>query len=79
MHESGLNKLPAKIDARPVTRLFPEMAKNPAEFFVNVKLHGMMVPDSSRAVNTPTTVLAGALLFTVKLLMLMVIYLSGWQ
>jgi hypothetical protein len=65
--------LPAKIDARAVTRLFPEITKNPAEFFVNVKLHGVTVPDASCAVNTPTTVPAGALLVMVKLLILMVI------
>jgi len=53
------------------------MAKNPADFFVNMKLHGMTVPDASYAVNMPTTVPEGALLFTVKLLMLIVIQLSG--
>jgi hypothetical protein len=62
-----------------VTRLFPEIARNPAEFFVNVKLHAMTAPEASRAVNTPTTVPAGALLFTVKLLILMVIQLSDRQ
>jgi hypothetical protein len=59
-----------------VTRLFPKIARNPAEFFVNVKVQGTTVPDASRAVNTPTTVPGGALLFTVKLLILMVIQLS---
>jgi hypothetical protein len=49
------------------------MAKNPEEFLVNVKLQGTTTPDASSAVNTPTTVPAGALLFTVKLLILMVI------
>src|SRR5712672_3323623 len=39
----------------------------------------MTVPEASRAVNTPTTVPAGALLFTVKLLILMVIQLSDRQ
>jgi hypothetical protein len=69
--------LPAKIDPlNAVTRLFPEIARNPAEFFVSVKLQGMTVPEASRAVNTPTTAPADALLFTVKLLILMVIQLS---
>jgi len=70
--------LPAKIDPlNAVIRLFPEMPKNPAEFFVNVKLLGTIVPEASCAVNTPTTVPAGAVLFTVKLLILIVIQLSG--
>jgi hypothetical protein len=55
------------------------MAKKPAEPFVNVKLHGMTAPEASRAVNTPTTAPASALLFTVKLLILMVIQLSDRQ
>ena len=65
--------MPAKIDARAVTRLLPEIAKNPAEFFVKMKLHGMAVPDVSCAVNTPTTAPAGALLFMIELLILTVI------
>jgi hypothetical protein len=71
--------LPVEIDALAVMRLLPEIAKNPAEFFVNMKLQGIAVPDSSRAVNTPTSVPAGALLCKFKLLILMVIYLSEWQ
>jgi hypothetical protein len=71
--------MPTGSDARPVTRLFPETAKNPAEFFVNVKLLGMTLPDASYAVNTPMTAPAGALLFIVRLLKLMVIELSGWK
>jgi hypothetical protein len=72
--------LPAKIDpANAVTRLLPEIAKNPAEFFVKVKLQGMTVPDASCAVNTPTMVPASALLFIVELLRLMVIQLSDRQ
>ena len=72
--------MPAEMDPlNAVTRLFPEIARNPAEFFVNVKLQGMTVPDASRAVNTPTTVPAGALLFTVKSLILIVIQLSDRQ
>jgi hypothetical protein len=59
--------------------LFPEIAKNPAEFFVNVKLQGTTAPEASRAVNTPTTVPADALLFTFKLLILMVMQHSDWQ
>jgi hypothetical protein len=59
--------------------LFPEIARNPAEFFVSVKLQGMTVPEASRAVNKPTTVPEGALLITVKLLILMVIQRSDWQ
>ena len=55
------------------------MEKNPAELFVNVKAHGMMEPDESRAVNTPITVPADTLLFTVKLLILMVTKLSDRQ
>jgi len=51
----------------------PEIAKNPAEFFVNVKLHGTTVPDASYAVTTPTTEPAGAVLLTVLLLRLIVI------
>jgi hypothetical protein len=54
--------------------LFPEIAKDPAEFLVRVKLHGMAVPDALYAVNTPTTVPAGALLDMVELLMLIVIF-----
>ena len=69
--------MPAKIDALPVTRLFPEIAKNPAELFVKENSLGMTAPDASYAVNTPTTVPAGALLFTVKLLILIVIRLSS--
>jgi hypothetical protein len=53
------------------------MAKNPAEFFVNMKLQAIAVPDSSRAVNTPTSVPAGALFCKVKLLILMVISSPG--
>ena len=49
------------------------MAKNPAEFFVSVKLHGMAVPDASSAVNTPTTLPEGAALLIEELLMLIVI------
>ncbi len=60
-----------------VTRLLPEMAKKPAEFFVNMKLHGITVPDASRAVSTPTIVPGIALLFIVKLLMLIVMKLSA--
>jgi len=60
-----------------VTRLLPEIAKKPAEFFVKVKLHGSTVPDASQAVNTPTTVPGGALLFTSKLLILIVMRLSA--
>jgi hypothetical protein len=72
--------LPAKIDPlNAVIRLAPEIAKNPAEFFVNVKLHGTTMPEASCAVSIPITVPAGALLFTVKLLILIVIQLSGWQ
>jgi hypothetical protein len=52
------------------------MAKKPAEFFVNVKLHGITAPDASRAVSTP--VVPGiALLFMFKLLMLIVMRLSA--
>ena len=72
--------MPAKIDPlKAVMRLFPEIAKNPAEFFVNVKLHGMAVPDASCAVNRPTMVPEGALIFTVKLLILMVMQPSDPQ
>ena len=49
------------------------MAKKPAEFLVNVKLQGITLLDASYAVNTPMTVPAGTLLFTVKLLILIVI------
>ena len=59
--------------------MFPEIAKNPAEFLVNVKLLGVTLPDGSYAVNTPMTALAGALLFIVELLKVMVIELSGWN
>ena len=68
--------MPAEIDARAVTRLLPEMAKKPPEFFVNMKLHGMMVPDASYTVNAPITVPAGTLVVIVKLLMLTVIQLT---
>jgi hypothetical protein len=68
--------MPAEIDARAVTRLLPEMAKKPSEFFVNVKLQGTMVPDASYTVNAPMTVLAGTLVLIVKLLMLTVIELT---
>ncbi len=72
--------MPAKIDRlNAVIRLFLEMAKNPAEFFVNVKLHGTTVPDALSAVNTPTTVPGGALFFTLRLLILIVIQLSDRQ
>jgi hypothetical protein len=72
--------LPAKIDPlNAVTRLFPETARNPAEFFVSVKLQGTTAPEASRAVNTPTTVPEDAVLFTVKLLILMVMQLSDRQ
>jgi hypothetical protein len=53
------------------------MAKKPAEFFVNVKLHGITVPDASRAVSTPTIVPDIALLSMFKLLMLIVMRLSA--
>jgi len=70
--------LPAMADPlHAVTRLLPEMAKKPAEFFVNMKLHGITVPDASRAVSTPTIVPGIALLFIVKLLMLIVMKLSA--
>ena len=63
--------MPAKIDPLyAVTRLFPEMAKRPAEPFVTLKSQGMMVPDGPCAVNRPIMVLGGALSFTVKLVML---------
>jgi hypothetical protein len=59
--------------------LFPEIVKDPAEFLVKVKLHGMAVPDASYAVNVPTNVPAGALLAMVELLILIVIYLPNRQ
>ena len=69
--------MPADTDLlNAVTRLFPEIAKNAAEFFVNVKVHGVTV-FALYAVNTPITVPGGALFFTVELLILMVISLSG--
>ena len=71
--------MPADTDPlNAVTRLFPEIAKNAAEFFVNVKVHGVTV-FALYAVNTPITVPGGALFFTVELLILMVIRLSGRQ
>jgi hypothetical protein len=54
------------------------MAKKPAEPFVNVKLHGITVPDASRAVSTPTFAPGVALLFMVKLLMLIVMSSPRW-
>jgi hypothetical protein len=57
--------------------LLPEMAKKPAEPFVNVKLHGITVPDASRAVSAPTVVPGITLLLIVKLLMLIVMRLSA--
>jgi len=57
--------MPAESEPRAVTRLFPAIAKKPAEFFVSVKLHGMTLPEASCAVNTPTTVPEGALLLIV--------------
>jgi hypothetical protein len=40
--------MPGEIDPlNAVTRLFPETAKNPAEFFVSVKVQGIMVPEAS--------------------------------
>src|SRR5690348_13328696 len=71
--------MPTEIDARAVTRLFPEMAKNPAEFFVNVKLQGMTPPDESYAVNPPITAPMGVLFAIFRLLILIVIQISSFQ
>ena len=65
--------MPAEIDVRAVTRPFPEIPKNPPEFFVNVKLHGMTLPEASYPVKTPITVPIDSLLLIVELLILMVI------
>jgi hypothetical protein len=71
--------MPAEIDARAVTRLFPEIAKDPEELLVNMKSHGMTVPDASLTFKTPIMVPESALLFTVELLILIVIELSDRQ
>jgi hypothetical protein len=68
--------MPAEMDGRAVTKLFPEIAKKPAGFLVRLKLHGIVVPVASYAFSRPTTVPAGALLFILKLLILIVIPLS---
>jgi hypothetical protein len=40
--------MPGEIDPpNAVTRLFPEIAKKPPEFFVNVKVQGITAPDAS--------------------------------
>ena len=52
-----------------VTNSLPEMAKNPAEFFVKMKLHGITVPDESIAVSAPIAVPYNALLLIDRLLM----------
>jgi hypothetical protein len=60
-----------------VTKLLPEMAKKPAEFLVRAKVQFTKLPALS-ALSTPTMVPAGALFFTLKLLMLIVINFSAW-
>ena len=57
-------------------RLFEETAKKPLDFFDNMKLQGVVLP-AFPAVSTPTTVPAGALGATVKLLIVIVMNLSG--
>jgi hypothetical protein len=52
------------------------MAKKPLEFFDNVKVLGIMLP-AFVAVSIPTTVPAGAFWATVKLLIVIVMNLSG--
>jgi hypothetical protein len=69
--------LPAVVDPfHAVIKLFPEMAKTPAEFVVSEKLQSTIFP-APYAVSTPTMVPLGALLFTLKLLMLIVISVPG--
>ena len=52
------------------------MAKKPLDFFDNMKLQGVILP-AFPAVSTPTIVPAGALRATVKLLIVIVMNLSG--
>ena len=59
-------------------RSFEEMAKKPLEFFDNIKLQVIILP-ALLAVSTPTFVPVGALWDTVKLLIEIVINLSGAQ
>jgi hypothetical protein len=55
------------------------MAKYPPACFVNMKLHGMMLPAVSLAVRTPTPAPVGALAATLKLLIVIVMDLSAAQ
>jgi hypothetical protein len=52
------------------------MLKNPAEFFCYRETAGMTAPDALYAVNTPITVPVGASPLSVKLLILIVIWVS---
>jgi hypothetical protein len=56
--------------------LLEEMANFPPLFF-SIKLHGMMLPDLSIAVSTPTVVPFSAFAVTDKLLIAIGINLSG--
>lgn len=58
--------------------LLEEIAKKPLDFFDRMKLQGTIVP-ASLAVSVPTIVPVGALRATVKLLIVIVINLSGGQ
>jgi len=56
--------------------LLEDMAKKPLDCFDKMKLQGIMLP-ASLAVSIPTTVPAGAFWATVKLLIVIVMNLSG--
>jgi hypothetical protein len=58
-------------------KLFPEIAKWPAEPLLNLYSHGIGLPEESRAVSTPTIVPAAALLLMVRLLMVIAIVSLG--
>ena len=59
--------------AHAVTRSFPDIAKTPADPLVSENMQFITLPDVSRAVSSPITVHAGAILLTLKWLMRIVI------
>jgi|SRR6516225_2815729 len=68
--------MPTGIDARPVTRLLPETAKKPAEFFVNPNSLFCELPVASLKVRTPIVDPTAAFVEMDELLMLIAIKFS---